>query len=92
LSSGQKESSLSFILQKAFSAQTMRMRGLVFTALAFGAVAILGIAPETASARESEQAETTNCACKPQRRIVRPMTEATPIRKKDKDRVRRILM
>lgn len=83
---------MSFILQKAFRAQTGRMRGSVFTFLAIGGVAVLGIAPEAAYAREAEQAETANCPCKAQRRIVRPMTESTPIRKKDKDKVRRILM
>ena len=83
---------MSFILQKAFPAQTSRMRGTVFTLLAIGGVATLGFAPEAAFAREAEQAETANCSCKAQRRIVRPMTESMPIRKKDKDKIRRILM
>lgn len=72
--------------------QTSRMRGFVFTTLAGGAVMAMGLVPETAAARESEQAESANCPCKSQRRIVRPLIEATPIRKKDKERVRRILM
>jgi len=60
--------------------------------LAGGAVVAMGLAPETAVAREIEQVENVNCPCKSQRRIVRPLIEATPIRKKDKERVRRILM
>jgi hypothetical protein len=84
--------SMSFILQKAFPAQSDYMRGFVFTVFAIVALAILGFTPETAAAREIEQAENANCICKSQRRIVRPLTESTPIRKKEKDRVRRILM
>ena len=80
---------MAFILQKDFSAQSMCMRGHIFTILAVGATAAIGIVSETASAREAEQADTT---CKSQRRIIRPLTESTPIRKKDRDRVRRILM
>jgi hypothetical protein len=83
---------MSFILQQAFSAQTPCMKSFVFTMLAVCAVAVLGFTPEPALARETEQAENSNCPCKSQRRIVRPLTESTPIRKKDKDRVRRILM
>ncbi len=68
------------------------MRSFVFTMLTACAVAISSFASEPALARESERAENANCSCKLQRRIVRPLTESTPIRKKDKDRVRRILM
>lgn len=83
---------MSFILHKAFSVQIMCMRGFVFTTLAICSVLLLGFMPETSLARESDQAENANCVCKSQRRLVRPMTESMPIRKKDKDRVRRILM
>jgi hypothetical protein len=79
---------MSFILQKAVPVQTGRTRGFVFLVLALA----LGAVPQTAMARENEQAEVGNCPGKAQRRIVRQMTEPTPIRKKDKDRVRRILM
>jgi hypothetical protein len=72
--------------------QIIDMRGFVFTMLAGGAIAVMGMTPESAAARESEQAESASCPCKSQRRIVRPLIEATPIRKKDKERVRRILM
>ena len=68
------------------------MRAFVFTTLAIAAVAITGFIPETAAAREPEQAEGANCPCKAQRRVVRPMTESIPVLKKDKERARRILM
>lgn len=68
------------------------MRSCVLTTLAIAVVAITGFSPETAAARESEQVEATNCPCKAQRRVVRPMTESMPVLKKDKERVRRILM
>lgn len=80
---------MTFIVQKAFPAQIVRMRGFVFTLLTFG---VVSFAPEAAFAREAEQAETADCPTKLQRRIIRPLTESTPLRKKDKDRVRRILM
>ena len=83
---------MSFILHKAFSMLIMCMRGFVFTTLVTCGVLVLGFMPETSLARESDQAENANCVCKSQRRLVRPMTESMPIRKKDKDRVRRILM
>lgn len=72
--------------------QIIRMRGFVFSMLAGSAIAVMGMTPETAAARESEQAESGSCPCKSQRRIIRPLIESTPIRKKDKERVRRILM
>ena len=81
-----------FILQKAFPAQSERMRGFVFAILAVGAAMTIAVTPGNASSRESEQAENTNCSCKSQRRMVRPLTESMPVRKRDKDRVRRILM
>ncbi len=83
---------MTFILQKASAAQNIRMRGSVFTILAVGAAMTVAVAPGTASARETEQVENTNCTCKSQRRMVRPLTESMPIRKKDKERMRRILM
>ena len=83
---------LLFILQKAFAVQVFRMRVFIFTPLAIVGAAMLVVAPETAAARESDQVEAANCQCKPQRRVVRSMMEPTPVRKKDRDRVRRILM
>jgi len=83
---------MSFILCKAVQIQIVRMKGFVFTTLGIAVVAIMGFTPETATARETEQAEGANCPCKSQRRVVRPLTEATPIPKKGKERVRRILM
>ena len=81
-----------FILQKGLSGHLRRMRVLILTTLAIVGAAMLGVAPETAAAREGDQVEAANCQCKPQRRVVRSMMEPTPVRKKDRDRVRRILM
>ena len=83
---------MAFILQKALLAHTRCMKGFAFTLSALGGAAVLGFAPEAASARESDQIEVASCQCKPQRRVVRSMMEPTPVRKKDRDRVRRILM
>ncbi|MEP7349799.1 MAG: hypothetical protein ABI668_07590 [Sphingorhabdus sp.] len=69
------------------------MRGTIFTLLAVGTALIAGIGPDVASAREAEPAENANCMCKTScRAIIRPLTETIPIRKKDRDRARRILM
>ena len=83
---------MAFILQKAFSAQIMRMRGFVFAILAVVATITIGVTPVTASPRDAEQVENISCSCKSQGRLVRPLTESMPVRKKDKDRMRRILM
>ena len=84
---------MTFIVQKAFEAQTSRMRGIFLT---FGAGIVVfsaGLLPEAASARETDQVETANCT-EPKHRhtVVRPLTEPARIRKTDKARVRRILM
>ncbi len=84
---------MSFILQKVFSAHIQRMRGIL-TAFATGFL-VFGalLSPEAASARENEQNEAPNCTDPKHRHYaVRPLTEPTPIRKKEKMRVRRVLM
>lgn len=49
--------------------------------------------PDTAFARETDQAETINCTDPRHRHVVnRPLTESPLIRKTDKIRIRRILM
>jgi hypothetical protein len=84
---------VAFIVQKAFKAQILRMRSLFFTFCASFVVLAAGISPDIAFARETDQTENASCGCVKQRRtIVRPLTEPAPIRKKDRDRVRRILM
>lgn len=84
---------MAFIVQKAFEAQTWRMRGIFLTFSAGIVVFSAGMLPEAASARETEQVETANCTDPKHRHtIVRPLTEPAPIRKTDKARVRRILM
>jgi len=51
------------------------------------------LAPDSAFARENEQHDALNCADPKHRHsAVRPLTESLPIRKKDKSRVRRVLM
>ena len=69
------------------------MRGSIFT-LGFGFVALgAAVIPDTAMARESDQAETAICTDPKHRHVVvRPLTESLPIRKSEKLRVRRILM
>ncbi len=83
---------MAFILQKAFLAHIAAMRGFVFAILAILATVTIGFTPVAASPRDAEQAENVSCSCKLQRRLVRPLTESMPVRKKDKDRMRRILM
>ena len=83
---------MAFILQKDFPAQIMCMRGFVFAISSVVAAIGIGVTPVTASPRDLDQAENASCSCKSQRRMVRPLTESMPVRKKDKDRVRRILM
>ncbi len=84
---------MAFIVQKACLAQPLPMRGqlAIFASgmVFFGAV----LAPETAFARESEQSEAASCTDPKHRHYaVRPLTEPTPIRKREKLRVRRVLM
>ena len=45
---------MAFILQRAFSAQIMRMRGFVFAILAVVATITIGVTPVTASPRDAE--------------------------------------
>ncbi len=88
-----QETRFSFIVQKAFCWQFGRMRGL-FTTLGAGIVILsAGCAPEAAFARETEQSEIANCNDPRHRHVVvRPLTESLPVRKAEKQRVRRILM
>lgn len=82
-----------FILQKALKAHFRRMRGAL---LSFGSGALLCAAmlsPETAFARETDQSESANCTDPKHRQyVLRPLTEPVPVRKKDRLRVRRVLM
>lgn len=82
---------MAFIVQKALKAQTSRMRGAIATFATgfvfFGAM----LTPEAAFARETDQ-EAAECTEPRHRHIVRSQTEPLPIRKKDKARIRRVLM
>jgi hypothetical protein len=81
---------MSFIAQKAFKVHFWHMGRYV---LSFGVGIALGAAvlvPEPAYARENEQ---SNCTDPKHRHVaVRPLTEPAPIRKRHKERVRRVLM
>jgi hypothetical protein len=87
---------MTFIVQKAFEAHTSRMRGALASFATgfvfFGAM----LMPEAAFARESEQNEqneASDCVDPKHRHYVaRSLTEPAPIRKKDKMRIRRVLM
>lgn len=83
----------SFIVQKAFCWHFGRMRGL-FATLGTGIILLsAGFLPDTAFARETEQAEIANCNDPRHRHVVvRPLTESLPVRKSEKQRIRRILM
>ena len=82
-----------FILQKALKAHFRRMRGAL---LSLGSGALLCAAmfsPEAAFARETDQSESANCTDPKHRHyVLRPLTEPVPVRKKEKVRVRRVLM
>jgi hypothetical protein len=69
------------------------MRGL-FATLGSGIVILsAGYAPDAAAARETEQAEITNCNDPRHKHVVvRSPTESLTVRKTEKQRVRRILM
>ena len=84
---------MAFIVQQAYLAQPSRMRGkfaiLATGLLFFGAL----LSPDAAIARETEQNEAASCIDPKHRHYaVRPLTEPTPFRKKEKLRVRRVLM
>lgn len=85
--------SKAFILQKALKAQFPPMRGLLpvlGTGVLFCAALL---SPQEAFGRETEQNESANCTDPKHRHyVVRPLTEPVPVRKKDKIRVRRVLM
>ena len=83
----------SFTVHKAFCWHFARMRGF-FSTLGTGIVILsAGFFPGTAAARETEQAEITNCNDPRHKHVVvRSLTESLPVRKTEKQRVRRILM
>jgi hypothetical protein len=87
---------VSFIVQKAFNVHFPRMRGHIPTLGAALVMCAAMFAPDSAYARENEQNEqhdALNCTDPKHRHsVVRPLTESLPIRKKDKSRVRRVLM
>jgi hypothetical protein len=84
---------MAFIVQKAFKVQFQHMRGLFLTVGSGIAVLAAGMLPNVAFARETDQSESANCTDPKHRHtVVRPLTEAPPIRKGEKVRVRRILM
>ncbi len=82
-----------FIIWKAFCWHFGGMRGL-FATLGTGIVILsAGYASDAAAARETEQSEIANCNDPRHRHVVvRPLTESLPVRKTEKQRVRRILM
>ena len=88
-----QDTPFSFIAQKAFCWHFAAMRGL-FATLGTGIILLsAGFLPDTAFARETEQAEIAHCNDPRHRHVVvRPLTESLPVRKVEKQRVRRILM
>jgi hypothetical protein len=88
-----QEVSFPFIVQKALCWHFAGMRGL-FSTLGTGIVILsAGSLPDTAFARETEQSEIANCNDPRHRHfVVRPLTESLPVRKAEKQRVRRVLM
>ncbi len=85
-----------FIVQTAFKVQFPRMRGHIPTLGAALVMCAALLVPDSAYARENEQNEqhdAANCTDPKHRHsVVRSLTESVPIRKKDKIRVRRVLM
>ena len=88
-----QETPFPFMLQKSLCWHFAQMRGLFLT-LGTGIVILsAGFLPGTAFARETEQAEIANCNDpRHEHVVVRSLTESLPIRKTEKQRVRRILM
>ncbi|MFN0047270.1 MAG: hypothetical protein ACKVOS_12460 [Sphingorhabdus sp.] len=87
---------MTFIVQKAFSVYFTHMRGHILT---IAAILILGatiMMPEMAYARENDQNDQHDTAIctDPKHRhfVIRSSTESLPIRKKEKTRIRRVLM
>lgn len=85
-----------FIVQTAFKVQFPRMRGHIPTLGAALVMCAALLVPDSAYARENEQNEqhdAANCTDPKHRHsVVRSLTESVPIRKKDRIRVRRVLM
>lgn len=68
------------------------MRGALKSVVGILLVALVAI-PAAASVRESDHGDGAICTEPKHRHVVlRPLTEPAPIRKKDKVRVRRVLM
>ncbi len=88
-----QDTPFSFTVYKAFCWQCAAMRGIFLT---LGTAIVLlsaGFLPDTAFARETDQAEITNCNDPRHKHVVvRSLTESLPVRKSEKQRVRRILM
>jgi hypothetical protein len=83
---------MAFIVQKAFTVQFPRMRGLLIFGSGLVLVAAM-MSPDSAFARETDQNESANCIDPKHRHtVLRPLTERLPLRKAEKVRVRRILM
>lgn len=82
-----------FIVHKVFCWHFVAMRRL-FATLGTGFILLsAGFLPDTAFARETDQAEITNCNDPRHKHVVvRSPTESLPVRKSEKQRVRRILM
>ena len=69
------------------------MRGALITIGSGMLLFAAAFSPEAALARETEQSESAGCTDPKHRHVVlRPLIEPTPIRKKEKVRVRRVLM
>ncbi|MBL0924468.1 MAG: hypothetical protein IBJ12_08385 [Sphingomonadaceae bacterium] len=85
--------SKTFIVAKAFKAHFPLM-GRYLLSSGIGIVLCTAVfMPEPAFARDNEQNEQANCTDPKHRHTaVRPLTESVPVRKKDKERVRRVLM
>jgi hypothetical protein len=62
---------------------------LILSGAAFAGLAPAAAAPDASSCRQQEAEDSRTSARRP---VVRPLTETTPIRKKDRCRTRRILM
>ena len=88
-----QDTPFSFTVYKAFCWHFARMRRLFSTLGPAIVILSAGLLPGTAFARDTEQAEITNCNDPRHRHVVvRSLTESLPVRKSEKQRVRRILM
>lgn len=82
-----------FIVAKAFKVHFPLMGRYLLSSSIWVALCAAMFVPESAFARENEQNEQPGCTDPKHRHTaVRPLTESVPVRKKDKERVRRVLM